>query len=68
MRYFSPRGPAPVIRRRHIRRIYADDVHRIARLLNQRIQTPQAAPSLKVTDRAFGTGWRMPLAGREPER
>jgi NAD+ synthase (glutamine-hydrolysing) len=24
----------------------------------------QAAPGLKVTDRAFGTGWRMPIAGR----
>ena len=22
----------------------------------------QAAPGLKVTDRAFGTGWRMPIA------
>ena len=26
----------------------------------------QAAPGLKVTDRAFGTGWRMPIAGRRP--
>jgi NAD+ synthetase len=24
----------------------------------------QAAPGLKVTDRAFGTGWRMPIARR----
>ncbi len=24
----------------------------------------QAAPSIKVTDRAFGTGWRMPIAAR----
>ncbi len=24
----------------------------------------QAAPGLKVTDRAFGTGWRMPIAKR----
>jgi hypothetical protein len=22
------------------------------------------APGLKVTDRAFGTGWRMPIAAR----
>ena len=22
----------------------------------------QAAPGIKVTDRAFGTGWRMPIA------
>jgi NAD+ synthase/NAD+ synthase (glutamine-hydrolysing) len=26
----------------------------------------QAAPGLKVTDRAFGTGWRMPIAARYP--
>jgi len=25
----------------------------------------QAAPGLKVTDRAFGTGWRMPIAARD---
>lgn len=25
----------------------------------------QAAPGLKVTDRAFGSGWRMPVASRE---
>ena len=24
----------------------------------------QAAPGIKVTDRAFGTGWRMPIAAR----
>jgi NAD+ synthase (glutamine-hydrolysing) len=24
----------------------------------------QAAPGLKVTDRAFGTGWRMPIAAK----
>ena len=27
----------------------------------------QAAPSLKVTDRAFGTGWRMPIARKDWE-
>ncbi len=27
----------------------------------------QAAPGLKVTDRAFGTGWRMPIAARAEE-
>jgi NAD+ synthase/NAD+ synthase (glutamine-hydrolysing) len=26
----------------------------------------QAAPGLKVTDRAFGTGWRMPIASKRP--
>jgi hypothetical protein len=24
----------------------------------------QAPPALKITDRAFGTGWRMPIAAR----
>ena len=24
----------------------------------------QAAPGLKITDRAFGTGWRMPIASQ----
>ena len=46
-----------------------EDVNRIARLLKiSEFKRRQAAPGLKVTDRAFGTGWRMPLASREPER
>jgi NH3-dependent NAD+ synthetase len=46
-----------------------DVVKRIARLLKiSEFKRRQAAPGLKVTDRAFGTGWRMPLASREPER
>jgi len=28
----------------------------------------QAAPGLKVTDRAFGSGWRMPIARGDWER
>jgi len=24
----------------------------------------QAAPGIKVSDRAFGTGWRMPIAAK----
>jgi hypothetical protein len=24
----------------------------------------QAPPGIKITDRAFGTGWRMPIASR----
>lgn len=27
----------------------------------------QAAPGLKITDRAFGTGWRVPIASKNPE-
>jgi NH3-dependent NAD+ synthetase len=36
---------------------------------NAEFKRKQAAPGLKVTDRAFGTGWRMPIAARiTPER
>lgn len=28
----------------------------------------QAAPGIKVTDRAFGTGWRMPIASKQKEQ
>jgi NAD+ synthase (glutamine-hydrolysing) len=28
----------------------------------------QAAPGIKVTDRAFGTGWRMPIASKQEEQ
>jgi NAD+ synthase/NAD+ synthase (glutamine-hydrolysing) len=31
---------------------------------NAEFKRKQAAPGLKVTDRAFGTGWRMPIAAR----
>lgn len=40
-------------------------VARIAHLLKvAEFKRKQAAPGLKITDRAFGTGWRMPLASR----
>ena len=53
----------------------ADDIVRagfdagtVARVLtlvrNAEFKRKQAAPGLKVTDRAFGTGWRMPIAKR----
>ena len=29
---------------------------------NAEFKRKQAAPGLKVTSRAFGTGWRMPIA------
>lgn len=29
-----------------------------------RTATEQAAPGIKVTDRSFGTGWRMPIAAK----
>jgi NAD+ synthase/NAD+ synthase (glutamine-hydrolysing) len=39
-----------------------DHVLRLVR--NAEFKRKQAAPGLKVTDRAFGTGWRMPIASR----
>jgi NAD+ synthase (glutamine-hydrolysing) len=41
-------------------------VHRILRLVRMaEFKRKQAAPVLKVTSRAFGTGWRMPIARGE---
>jgi NAD+ synthase (glutamine-hydrolysing) len=38
-------------------------VERVSRLLRRaEFKRRQASPGLKVTDRAFGTGWRMPIA------
>jgi NAD+ synthase (glutamine-hydrolysing) len=38
-------------------------VRRVLRLVKgAEFKRKQAAPGLKVTDRAFGTGWRMPIA------
>jgi NAD+ synthase/NAD+ synthase (glutamine-hydrolysing) len=43
----------------------ADTVNRVIRLVRMaEFKRKQAAPGLKVTDRAFGTGWRMPIAAR----
>jgi NAD+ synthetase len=40
-------------------------VYRVLRLVRSaEFKRKQAAPGLKVTDRAFGTGWRMPIAAR----
>jgi len=42
-----------------------DTVRKILRLVRlSEFKRKQAAPGLKVTDRAFGTGWRMPIAAR----
>jgi NAD+ synthase/NAD+ synthase (glutamine-hydrolysing) len=41
-------------------------VHRVLKMVrNAEFKRKQAAPGLKVTDRAFGTGWRMPIAARD---
>jgi len=45
----------------------ASTVARVLRLVQiAEFKRKQAAPGLKVTDRAFGTGWRMPIARRRP--
>ena len=44
----------------------ASTVRRVLRLVRAaEFKRKQAAPGLKVTDRAFGTGWRMPIAAKE---
>jgi NAD+ synthetase len=41
-------------------------VYRIARMVKDaEFKRKQAPPGIRVTDRAFGTGWRMPIAARE---
>jgi len=41
-------------------------VERVLRLVRMaEFKRKQAAPGLKVTDRAFGTGWRMPIAAKQ---
>jgi NAD+ synthase/NAD+ synthase (glutamine-hydrolysing) len=43
----------------------APTVHRVLQLVRTaEFKRKQAAPGLKVTDRAFGTGWRMPIAAK----
>ena len=44
----------------------ADTVRRVLRLVRMaEFKRKQAAPVLKVTSRAFGTGWRMPIVRQE---
>jgi NAD+ synthase/NAD+ synthase (glutamine-hydrolysing) len=44
-----------------------DTVRRVLKLVRTaEFKRKQAAPGLKVTDRAFGTGWRMPIAAKLP--
>ncbi len=41
-------------------------VNKVMRLVNRaEFKRRQAPPGLKITDRAFGTGWRMPIASRK---
>ena len=44
----------------------ADTVRRVLRLVRTaEFKRKQAAPVLKVTSRAFGTGWRMPIVRQQ---
>ena len=41
-------------------------VNKVVRLVHRaEFKRRQAPPALKITDRAFGTGWRMPIASRK---
>jgi NAD+ synthase (glutamine-hydrolysing) len=43
-------------------------VERVVKLVTRaEFKRRQAPPGLKVTDRAFGTGWRMPIASRRSQ-
>ena len=47
----------------------AATVARVLRLVRTaEFKRKQAAPGLKITDRAFGTGWRMPIARADWQR
>jgi NAD+ synthase (glutamine-hydrolysing) len=42
-------------------------VEKIAKLVKRaEFKRRQAPPGIKITDRAFGTGWRMPIASKPP--
>jgi len=46
----------------------AETVRRVLHLVKiAEFKRKQAAPGIKVTDRAFGLGWRMPIAAKEWE-
>jgi NAD+ synthase/NAD+ synthase (glutamine-hydrolysing) len=47
----------------------AETVRRVLSMVQRsEFKRKQAAPGLKVTDRAFGTGWRMPIAAKVDDR
>jgi NAD+ synthetase len=47
----------------------AGTVDRVLKMVKRaEFKRKQAAPGLKITDRAFGTGWRMPIAARWEDR
>ena len=62
-RHIEQHQPADEIAAAGFDRATVDRVLRLVRAAE--FKRKQAAPVLKVTDRAFGTGWRMPIAKRE---
>lgn len=54
-------SPAQIVAAGHAPAIVNKVMRLVARAEFKRRQAP---PGLKITDRAFGTGWRMPIAGR----
>jgi len=54
-------GSNQIIAAGHDPTIVKKVMHLVARAEFKRRQAP---PGLKITDRAFGTGWRMPIASR----
>ena len=55
------RSPTEIIASGH----EATTVERVIKLVTRaEFKRKQAPPGLKITDRAFGTGWRMPIASR----
>ncbi len=52
-------SPAQIVASGHDRAVVDKVVQMVARAEFKRRQAP---PGLKITDRAFGTGWRMPIA------
>ncbi len=55
------RSPAQIIASGYDR----DTVNKVMKLVGRaEFKRRQAPPGIKITDRAFGTGWRMPIASR----
>jgi NAD+ synthetase len=62
-RHIEKHQPAEEIVAAGFDRATVERVLRLVRLAE--FKRKQAAPGLKVTDRAFGTGWRMPIAAKQ---
>jgi NAD+ synthetase len=54
-------SPTEIVTAGHDPKIVSRVIQMVARAEFKRRQAP---PGLKITDRAFGTGWRMPIASR----